>query len=88
MVSSGGYPTEAREFREHFGDTDSIAVLLVVADDVTTLPVLEYVHAISLHFAGEPSVERVQSLTVTPLPGAASAGSAEALEDLGDLEFV
>ena len=85
MISSAGYTAEAREFREHFGDTDSVVALLVLADDVTTQPALQYVHDLSLHFRGESAVERVESLTVTPLPGAASSGSEETLEDMGEL---
>ena len=87
ILSHGGYEDEAREFRARFGDTDSVVALLVAADDVTTQPVLQYVHRLSLHFRGEPSVVRVESLTVTPLPGALPPDAAtETLDELGETE--
>ena len=52
MVSNVGYAEAAREFRAHFGDTDSVVLLLVGADDVTALAPLRYVHVLSRHFEG------------------------------------
>jgi predicted RND superfamily exporter protein len=88
MISYGGYEARAREFRACFGDSDSVVALLVAADDVTAQPILEYVHRLSLHFSDAPSVVRVESLTVTPLPGALPPDGAgeETLDDLGEEE--
>lgn len=91
IISFGGYEERVREFRTYFGDTDSVIVLLVTADDVTQLEPLRYVHALSRHFEEAPEVHRVASLTVTPLPGAyvddsdASLDDLEGLDDLEDL---
>ncbi len=88
MVSVGGYREHLREFRERFGNPDNVVALLVVADDVTSRAALQHVHRLSRHFRGEPFVQRVESVTVTPLPGAAAPeeASAESLEDLDDLD--
>ncbi len=88
MISYGDYEPQAREFRRHFGDTDSVVALLVAADDVTARSVLEYVHAVSRHFQRDAKVHHVASLTVTPLPGAVvpESPSVETLEDLDDEE--
>jgi hydrophobe/amphiphile efflux-3 (HAE3) family protein len=85
IISFGNYQERVREFRGYFGDTDSVIVILVRADDVTALPVLSYIHAISHHFQTESEVARVESLTVTPLPGAFVEDDGATLEDLDDL---
>lgn len=88
IISFGGYEQEAREFREYFGDTDSVVALLIVADDVRTQRALEYIHDLSRLFADQPSVVRVESLTVTPLPGASPPdGNVENLENLDELDL-
>src|SRR4051812_39794038 len=51
MISRAGYAAEMREFREQFGDTDGVVLLLVGASDVTSRPALEHVHTLSRHFA-------------------------------------
>ncbi len=92
IISFGGYEERVREFRSYFGDTDSVIVLLVTADDVTQLAPLQYVNDLSRHFKQVQEVHRVASLTVTPLPGAyvddsdASEGDLGSLDDLDDLE--
>ncbi len=82
MMSQGDYAADAREFRARFGDTDSVVVLLVAADDVTSLGALQYVHDLSRHFQGESIVDRVESVTVTPLAGAPPPEGSESLDDL------
>lgn len=88
IISFGGYEERVRSFREHFGDTDSVVVLLVEADDATALEPLRYVHRLSRHFQDDARVLRVDSLTVTPLPGAepVGEGGGETLDDLDDLD--
>src|SRR5688500_14412112 len=82
IVSFGGYEAEAREFRERFGNPDSVVALLVRADDVTARPALQYVHDLSLRFQREPRIERVESVTITPLFDADAPE--ESLDDLGE----
>ncbi len=86
IISFGGYEERVREFRSYFGDTDSVIVLLVTADDVTQLAPLRYVHQLSRHFKGAREVHRVASLTVTPLPGAYVEDEGASLDDLGSLD--
>jgi uncharacterized protein len=86
IISFGGYEERVREFRSYFGDTDSVIVILVRADDVTELAPLSYIHALSHHFRTEAEVARVESLTVTPLPGAFVEDDGASLEDLDDLD--
>ncbi|MDQ3035833.1 MAG: efflux RND transporter permease subunit [Myxococcota bacterium] len=87
IISFGGYEERVRAFRENFGDTDSVVALLISAEDATALTPLRYVHRLSRHFQSEPTVVRVDSLTVTPLPGSdpVAAAGGETLEDLDDL---
>src|SRR5262245_20544462 len=83
IISFGGYEERVQQFRRYFGDTDSVVVLLIEAEDVTQRDALDYVHQISRHFEDEPYVVRLESLTVTPLPGANTGdaeGGLEALE--------
>ncbi len=86
LISFGGYEERVREFRSYFGDTDSVIVLLVTADDVTQIGPLSYVHALSRHFAQASEVRRVASLTVTPLPGAYVEDEGASLDDLDSLD--
>lgn len=87
IISFGGYEERVRSFREHFGDTDSVVVVLVQADDVTAEAPLAYQHRLARHFQSQEGVTRVDGLTVTPMPGAAGdgEGGGETLEDLDDL---
>jgi predicted RND superfamily exporter protein len=82
IISFGGYEQRVHEFRSYFGDTDSVIVLLVTADDVTQLAPLQYVHDLSRHFQSTHEVHRVASLTVTPLPGASVEDDDATLDDL------
>lgn len=85
VISFGGYQQRVADFQRYFGDTDSVVVLLVEAEDATQLEPLRYVHHLSRHFLAEPTVVRVESLTVTPLPGAEPPAT-DTLEDLGSLD--
>jgi predicted RND superfamily exporter protein len=89
IVSFGGYEDDEREFRAQFGNPDSVVALLVRADDVTTRRPLDYVHRLSTHFDRDPRILRVESLTITPLPGAGpreEEASLETLDTLDDLD--
>lgn len=89
IISFGGYEERVRAFRERFGDTDNVMMLLVEADDATSLEALRYQHRLARHFTAEPMVLRVDGLTVTPLPrgaGAEGAGTEASLDDLDALE--
>lgn len=91
VISFGGYEERVRHFREHFGDTDNVMMLLVEAEDATSLEALQYQHALARRFAQEPEVLRVDGLTVTPMPRASSAPSGDAglldtLDDAGSLD--
>ncbi|UJR79784.1 SSD domain-containing protein [Sandaracinus amylolyticus] len=88
LISYGGYADRARVFRESFGDTDSVVAILVEAADATQLEPLRYVHRLSKHLASQDYAVRVESLTVTPLPGARVEAEAtlDDLEGLDDLE--
>jgi uncharacterized protein len=55
-------------FRKAFGHTDNVVLVLVEAEDVLALGPLQYVHDVSRHFASDPAVARVSSITVTPVP--------------------
>ncbi len=89
IISFGGYEERVRAFRDRFGDTDNVMMLLVEAEDATSLEALRYQHQIAQHFAAEPEVLRVDGLTVTPLPrGQGNEGdeSSESLDDLDSLD--
>ena len=89
IISFGGYEERVRAFRDRFGDTDNVMMLLVEADDATSLEALRYQHLIATHFAAEPEVLRVDGLTVTPLPrgqGHEGDDTGASLEDLEALD--
>lgn len=67
IASFEDYEAIRDRFEEDFGNTDQIAVLLVEAEDVTSEPVLTYVHHLTRHFEGMSGVSRVESLTKTPI---------------------
>lgn len=68
----------AEEFREAFGNTDNVLLVLVQADDVLTVPVLQYQHELNQHFSTQPWASRVDGLTTLPLPR--EPGAAERAE--------
>ncbi len=67
IASFEDYDAIRDRFEEDFGNTDQIALLIVVADDVTSLPVLDYVHELTEHFESADGVRRVESITKTPI---------------------
>ncbi len=74
-------------FAERFGNPDHVVVLLVSAEDVLDAEPLAYVHRLATAFAEEPSVVRVEGITVTPLPvPVEEGGSGEGLDDLDTLD--
>ncbi|MFO0708675.1 MAG: efflux RND transporter permease subunit [Sandaracinus sp.] len=85
IISFGDYEQRVRAFRSRFGDTDNVMMLLVEAEDVTSLEALRYQHTLARRFATEPMVLRVDGLTVTPLPRGRGAEAAETGESLDDL---
>lgn len=58
----------ADRFREDFGGTDRVMMVLVEAEDVLTRAPLQYLHDVTRHVTEEDWVERVVSLTETPMP--------------------
>lgn len=65
--------TEA--FKEEFGNTESVMLLLVQAPDVLEPEVLQFIHDASLHFAEQDWALRVESPTVTVLPRGGGTGT-------------
>ena len=91
IISFGGYEERLRAFREHFGDTDNIVVLLVESDDAMSVEALRYEHQLAQRFQNLPQVLRVDGLTVTALPRAPGAdtsgtGSLDDLDNLDNLD--
>lgn len=84
IVSFGGYEERVARFREHFGDTDNVMMLLVEGEDATSLPALAYQHLLARRLATEPEVLRVDGLTVSPMPRGPRPEAA--LEDVGTLD--
>ncbi len=58
----------ADQFREDFGDTDRVMMVLVEAEDVLARAPLQYLHDVTRHVSAQDWVERVVSLTETPMP--------------------
>ena len=90
LISSyegGGQDVSAR-FEEDFGDTDRVMVLLVEADDVLQTEPLQHLHDLTEHLDQLEWIERVVSLTHTPMPRRIDAdeAGAEAPSSFDDLE--
>ena len=68
----------ADRFRETYGNTDNVLMVLVRGDDVLSESSLDYVHRLSRAMAQQEAVSRVESVTVTQIPrmaeGAGSGG--------------
>lgn len=58
----------ADEFRDTFGNTDNVVLVLVEADNVTTPASLEYIHRLTGKVATIPGVVGAQSITSLPEP--------------------
>jgi hydrophobe/amphiphile efflux-3 (HAE3) family protein len=84
IISFGGYAEQVERFRESFGDTDNVMVLLVEAEDATTREALAYQHRLARHMAGEAEVLRVDGLTVSPIPRGPDPGAGA--DDVGTLD--
>ncbi len=75
---AGFDPTVGREFRERFGDSSRVLVLLVEADDVLSPASLDYQNRFVRAFEDDRHLERIDGLTSVPLPRiAAEAAPAE-----------
>lgn len=72
-------------FNRRFGNPDHVVLLLVQAEDVLAPDALAYVHRLATSFREQDYVERVEGITVTPLPVpvAEEGEGAGTLEDLG-----
>ncbi|MGM0558261.1 MAG: efflux RND transporter permease subunit, partial [Myxococcota bacterium] len=72
------------DFESTFGSTDKVVQLLVVGEDVTERPTLQFIHDASRGLGELESVDRVESITATPIPRVESASNEGSLEvDLG-----
>ena len=58
----------AAEFREEFGNTDNVLLVLVHAPDVLDREVLQFTHDITRALANEDYAARVDAITVLPIP--------------------
>lgn len=94
VISFGDYEERVQAFRSRFGDTDNVMMLVVEAEDATSLEALQYQHRLALHLRELPEVLRVDGLTVTPLPrgqalaedGTSLEEGSESLDDLDSLD--
>lgn len=69
LMSGIGEPARGAErLRAHFGDTDMVVLLIVSAEDVLRPAPLTYMHRVSRRLGELPEVERVDGITVLPLP--------------------
>ncbi len=85
VASHDGQQAVTAELRSTFGDSDRVVVLLVQAQDVLRRAPLQYVHRLARHFARDPAVARVESVTTTPLARRAPVhASTLTLDDLDD----
>lgn len=68
MSGVGEHARGAERLRAHFGDTDMVVLLIVSAEDVLRPGPLTYMHRVSRRLGALPEVERVDGITVIPLP--------------------
>ncbi|MEM6960283.1 MAG: MMPL family transporter [Myxococcota bacterium] len=68
MSSFGSQERDGRIFREVFGDTDKVLLVLVSAPDVTNPAPLQYVHDLSRTLERRDWTDRVESVTLIPFP--------------------
>lgn len=71
----------AEQFRDTFGNTDNVILVLVEAPDVTTPDALAFVHELTLEARNVPGVLGAQSITVLPEP---PPSILDAVEDAAD----
>ena len=69
-------------FRETYGNSDNVVMVLLVGDDVLRQKAVSYIHEVSRGAADLEGIERVESITATPIPrvaeGEAGKGSVDA----------
>ena len=64
------------EFQESFGTTENVVLVLVRAENVLNLEVLQYLHEVSLSVRESEYIGRAESITITAIPRrGASEGS-------------
>lgn len=61
-------------FEAVFGETENAMLLVVQADDVLALPVLQYAHALALEVQTFEGVDRVEAPTLSSIPRAGAVG--------------
>ncbi|MEZ4271291.1 MAG: MMPL family transporter [Myxococcota bacterium] len=72
----------AAEFRGTYGNTDNLLLVLVLADDVVSLPSLRYIHHATRALGKLPNIERVESLTTVGIPGPKPTAAAQTPQSL------
>lgn len=65
------------DFREQFGNTDNVLLLLVESGDVLSRDTLQVVHDHATWLQEQPFAERVNALTLLPLPRQGDSGASE-----------
>ncbi|MFO0693105.1 MAG: efflux RND transporter permease subunit [Polyangiales bacterium] len=73
-------------FKRNFGDSGRVLVLLFEGRNVLSVPALQYQHDVARHFQRHPWVERVDGLTVLPMPRRKAAAPEPEVVDLEALE--
>ena len=73
------------EFQESFGTTENVVLLLVQAEDVLDIEVLQFLHDVSLSVRESEYIGRTESITITPIPrrGESDGGGLPFLNELG-----
>src|SRR5690625_4236405 len=71
----------AEQFRDTFGNTDNVILVLVEAPDVTTPEALAFVHELTVEARNVPGVVGAQSITVLPEPPPSILDAVEDAED-------
>lgn len=64
----------AEDFKEVFGNTENVLLLLVQAENVLAPDVVEYVHQLSTHLEQAEFADRVESITLTSFVRASQPG--------------